>query len=66
MTRTSEPQEASMRHKGERDIPDFSTKKKEPPHMVAADKKLSKAQHPARTPAPKTQATSAKFGRRGQ
>ena len=55
-----------MRHRGERDIPDFSAKKKEPPHMVAADKKLSKAQHPARTPAPKTQATSAKFGRRGQ
>ena len=55
-----------MRHKGERDIPDFSAKKKESPHMVAADKKLSKAQHPARTPAPKVQATSAKFGRRGQ
>jgi hypothetical protein len=58
-------QEEPMRHKGERQIPDFSAKKKEP-HGVAADRKISKAQHPARTPAPKPQATSAKFGRRGQ
>lgn len=54
-----------MRHKGEREIPDFSAKRKEP-HSVAADRKLSKAQHPSRTPAPKPQATSAKSGRRGQ
>ena len=65
MTETSQPQEASMRHKGERDIPDFSAKKKEA-HAVAADRKLSKAQHPARTAAPKPQSTSAKSGRRGQ
>ena len=55
-----------MRHKGEREIPDFSAKKKLEPHAVAADRKLSKAQHPARTPAPKPQATSSKSGRRGQ
>ena len=54
-----------MRHKGERDIPDFSAKKKEP-HAVGADRKLSKAQHPARTAAPKPQSTSSKSGRRGQ
>lgn len=54
-----------MRHKGEREIPDFSTKRKEP-HGVAADRKLSKAAHPARPSAPKPQATSAKSGRRGQ
>jgi len=54
-----------MRHKGEREIPDFSAKKKEP-HAVAADRKLSKAQHPSRAPAPKPPATSAKSGRRGQ
>ena len=63
--RTSESQEAAMRHKGERDIPDFSAKKKEA-HGVEADRKLSKAQHPARTAAPKPQSTSAKSGRRGQ
>ena len=54
-----------MRHKGERDIPDFSAKRKEP-QGVEANRKLSKAQHPARTPAPKPQATSSKSGRRGQ
>ena len=54
-----------MRHRGERDIPDFSAKKKKP-HAVATDRKLSKAQHPVRTPAPKPQSTSAKSGRRGQ
>lgn len=53
-----------MRHKGEREIPDFSTKRKEP-HGVTADRKLTKAPHPARTPAPKPP-TSAKSGRRGQ
>ena len=57
-----------MRHKGERDIPDFSPKHKEAkePHGVAAERKLTKASHPARTTSGKPQATSTKFGRRGQ
>lgn len=57
-----------MRHKGEREIPDFSPKHKpsKEPHGVAAERKLTKASHPARTPGAKPQATSAKFGRRGQ
>ena len=59
-----------MRHKGERHIPDFSPKHKAaspPPHGVAPEPRLSKAQHPAaRGPAVKPHATSAKSGRRGQ
>ncbi|HEX8850619.1 MAG TPA: hypothetical protein VF761_13910 [Gemmatimonadaceae bacterium] len=54
-----------MRRKGERDIPDFSPKHKAP-HGVEAERKMSKATHPMRAPAPKPQATSAKSGRRGQ
>jgi hypothetical protein len=55
-----------MRRKGERDIPDFSPKHKAAPHGVTPEPKLSKAQHPARVPAVKPYATSAKSGRRGQ
>jgi hypothetical protein len=54
-----------MRRKGERQIPDFSPKKKGP-QGVEADRKISKAQHPARGPAIKPQSTSSKSGRRGQ
>ncbi|NUQ21087.1 MAG: hypothetical protein HOQ09_09015 [Gemmatimonadaceae bacterium] len=55
-----------MRRKGEREIPDFSPKHKAAPHGVEAERKMSKATHPSRGPAPKPQATSAKSGRRGQ
>ncbi|HEX2781515.1 MAG TPA: hypothetical protein VHM30_18570 [Gemmatimonadaceae bacterium] len=54
-----------MRRKGEREIPDFSPKHKTP-HGVEPDRKLSKAQHPTRTATTKPQATTVKFGRRGQ
>ena len=54
-----------MRRKGEREIPDFSAKRKEA-HGVAAERKVSKASHPVRGPAVKPQATSTKSGRRGQ
>ena len=54
-----------MRRKGERQIPDFSPKRKEA-HNVEPERKLSKASHPVRGPAIKPQATSSKAGRRGQ
>ena len=54
-----------MRRKGERDIPDFSPKHKGP-HGVEPERKMTKATHPVRDPAPKPQATSSKSGRRGQ
>lgn len=52
-----------MKHKGERNIPDFSKKPKAAPHTVAADKKT--VPHRPRVPQPKPQATSSKSGRRG-
>jgi hypothetical protein len=54
-----------MKHKGERNIPDFSKKPKAAPHGVAPDKNAP-TPPPARAPQPKPQATSSKAGRRGQ
>ena len=53
-----------MKHKGERNIPDFS-KKPKTPHPVAPDPRAPNAPPPAR-PQPKPPATSSKSGRRGQ
>jgi len=53
-----------MKHKGERNIPDFSKKPKAPPHGVAPDKNAGPTK-PVRAPQPKPQATSSKSGRRG-
>ena len=54
-----------MRHKGERNIPDFS-KKPKASHPVAPDGHVPPASPLARAPQPKPKATSAKSGRRGQ
>lgn len=54
-----------MKHKGERNIPDFS-KKPKTPQPVAPDRRAPGAPPPTRTPQPKPQATSSKSGRRGQ
>jgi hypothetical protein len=56
--------EGTMKHKGERHIPDFS-KKAKPQHAVAPDRKAAPPPQ-ARAPLPKPQATSSKSGRRGQ
>jgi hypothetical protein len=53
-----------MRHKGERNIPDFS-KKPKTPHAVTPDQKAAPAPPPSRQPQPKPQSTSSKSGRRG-
>lgn len=54
-----------MRHKGERNIPDFS-KKPKTPHGVAPERKAPVAPvAPVRAPQPKPQSTSSKSGRRG-
>jgi hypothetical protein len=55
-----------MKHKGERNIPDFSKKPKPAPHGVAPDRNAPQAPPPARAPQPKPQSTSSKSGRRGQ
>ena len=55
-----------MRRKGEREIPDFSPKHKTATHGVAPEARPPKAPRPARGPAVKPHATSAKSGRRGQ
>jgi hypothetical protein len=57
--------EDTMRHKGERHIPDFSKKPKAPPHGVAPERSAT-TPPPVRAPQPKPQATSSKSGRRGQ
>lgn len=54
-----------MKHKGERNIPDFS-KKPKAPRSGAPDRNAAPATPPARAPQAKPQATSAKSGRRGQ
>jgi hypothetical protein len=54
-----------MKHKGERQIPDFS-KKPKTPHGVKPERKEAPSPQAARAPQPKPQATSAKSGRRGQ
>lgn len=53
-----------MKHKGERNIPDFSKKPKAPPHGVAPDRNAAPPP-PVRAPQPKPQSTSSKSGRRG-
>jgi hypothetical protein len=53
-----------MKHKGERNIPDFS-KKPKTGQPVAPDGRASNAKPPARAPQVKPQATSSKSGRRG-
>jgi hypothetical protein len=57
--------EDSMKHKGERKIPDFS-KKPKASHPVTPDQHAPPAPPPVRAPQSKPQSTSAKSGRRGQ
>ena len=57
--------EDSMKHKGERHIPDFS-KKPKTAHPAVPDQHPQNTRPPARTPQPKPQSTSSKSGRRGQ
>ena len=57
--------EDSMKHKGERHIPDFS-KKSKTAHPVVPDRRAPNAPPPPRVPQAKPAATSAKSGRRGQ
>jgi len=54
-----------MKHKGERNIPDFS-KKPKADHPVSPDRRAPNAPPPPRVPQSKPQSTSAKSGRRGQ
>jgi hypothetical protein len=54
-----------MKHKGERNIPDFS-KKPKAIHPVAPDPRAPTAPPPAPLKQVKPHATSAKSGRRGQ
>ena len=56
-----------MKHKGERQIPDFSKKPKAPqtPHGVTPERNAQQSAKPARTPQPKPHSTSSKSGRRG-
>jgi len=54
-----------MKHKGERHIPDFSTKPKTS-RPVAPDRRAPNAPPPPRVPQTKPTSTSAKSGRRGQ
>jgi hypothetical protein len=56
--------EDPMKHKGARNIPDFSKKPKAAPHGAPADKQAP-APPPSRAPQPKPQSTSSKSGRRG-
>ena len=53
-----------MKHKGERNIPNFSKKPKSS-RPVASDRQQAPPP-PARAPQPKPQSTSSKSGRRGQ
>jgi hypothetical protein len=55
-----------MKHKGERHIPDFSSKKPKVPHPVAPDRSAAAATPHVKPPQTKPQTTSAKSGRRGQ
>ncbi|HXT16040.1 MAG TPA: hypothetical protein VN706_10460 [Gemmatimonadaceae bacterium] len=56
-----------MKHKGERQIPDFSKKPKAPqtPRGVTPERNAQQSAKPARTPQPKPHSTSSKSGRRG-
>ncbi|HEY4304728.1 MAG TPA: hypothetical protein VGM82_09685 [Gemmatimonadaceae bacterium] len=55
-----------MKHKGERNIPDFSKKPKAPAKGgAAAQNQNAPNAKPARAPQPKPQATSSKSGHRG-
>jgi len=54
-----------MKHKGERQIPDFS-KKPKAAHPVVPDRRAPSVPNSKRTPQGKPQSTSAKSGRRGQ
>lgn len=54
-----------MKHKGERQIPDFS-KKPKAAHPVVPDRRAPSVPPPTRAPQGKPQATSVKSGRRGQ
>jgi hypothetical protein len=58
--------EDSMKHKGERHIPDFSRKAAKPGHPVVPDRQAAHAPPPVRAPQSKPPATSVKSGRRGQ
>jgi hypothetical protein len=53
----------SVKHKGERHIPDFSKKPKTGPAINPDRKPVAP---PGRAPQPKPQSTSSKSGRRGQ
>jgi len=55
-----------MKHKGERHIPDFSSKKPKAAHPVVPDRRAPAARPAPRVAQAKPAATSAKSGRRGQ
>ena len=55
-----------MKHKGERNIPDFSKKPKPRPDHGVPDRQSAPTPPPARAPQPKPHSTSGKSGRRGQ
>jgi hypothetical protein len=55
-----------MKHKGERHIPDFSSKKRKGPHRVAPDRSAEAKTPHVKPPQIKPQTTSSKSGRRGQ
>jgi len=54
-----------MKHRGERNIPDFS-KKPKTGHPVMPDPRAANSPPPPRKPQVKPPATSSKSGRRGQ
>lgn len=55
-----------MKHKGERHIPDFSSKKPKTKNPVAPDRGTAAATPHVKPPQVKPQTTSSKSGRRGQ